>query len=98
MGTFADTENVDFRFFLPTKENKLPFSVYIYIVTDVNISIYIYLYIKSYIYVLPFQTENGSRGDFPLLRLPFAHHANGSLSFVRLLTKKQTELFRLQTD
>jgi hypothetical protein len=29
---------------------------------------------------------------------PFAHRANESLSFVRLLTKKQTEVIRLQTD
>jgi hypothetical protein len=27
-----------------------------------------------------------------------AHRANESLSFVRLLTKKQTEVIRLQTD
>ncbi len=33
-----------------------------------------------------------------LICLPFAHRANGSLSFVRLLMKKQTEVIRLQTD
>ncbi len=27
MGTFAETAIVDYRYFLPTKENKLPFSV-----------------------------------------------------------------------
>jgi hypothetical protein len=37
------------------------------------------------------QTENGSP-------LPFASRENGSWSFVRLLTKKQTEVLRLQTD
>jgi hypothetical protein len=30
--------------------------------------------------------------------LPFTHHANRNLSFVRLLTKKQTEVIRVQTD
>jgi hypothetical protein len=32
------------------------------------------------------------------IRLPFAHRVNGSLSLVRLLTKKQTEVIRLQMD
>jgi hypothetical protein len=41
-------------------------------------------------------TENGS--PVSLIRLPFAHHANGSLSFVRLMTKKLAEVIRLQTD
>ncbi len=44
------------------------------------------------------QTENGSPGVFPLSVLPFAHSANGSLSLVRLLTKKQTEVIRSQMD
>ncbi len=33
---------------------------------------------------------------FSSIRLLFAHHANGNLSFVCLLTKKQTEIIRLQ--
>jgi hypothetical protein len=33
-----------------------------------------------------------------LLCLPSAHHAIGSLLFVRLLTKKQTGVIQLQTD
>jgi hypothetical protein len=48
--------------------------------------------------MLPFQTENGIPGDFPLVRSPFAHRANGSLSFFRLFTKKQMEATRLQPD
>ncbi len=46
------------------------------------------------------QTENGKREprQFSLIRLPFAHRANGSLSFVCLLTKKQMEVIHLQTD
>jgi hypothetical protein len=43
--------------------------------------------------MLPFQTENGMEAweNFSLKCLLFAHRANGSVSFVRLLTKKQTE-------
>jgi hypothetical protein len=33
-----------------------------------------------------------------LASFTFAHHANGSFSFVRLLTKKQTEVIRFLTD
>jgi hypothetical protein len=34
----------------------------------------------------------------PVCRLlPYAHHSNGSKSFVRLLTKKQMEVIRSQT-
>ncbi len=40
--------------------------------------------------MLLFQTENGRRKPrlFSLIRLSFAHHADGSLSFSRLFTKK----------
>jgi hypothetical protein len=64
-----------------------------------KIEIYIYIKINFYTFILifififnmlPFQTENGCPGDFSLIRLPIAHLANGSLSFVRLLTKKIT--------
>ncbi len=50
--------------------------------------------------MLPFQKENGKRKPrrFSLIRLQFARRANGSLSFTRLFTKKQTEVIRLQTD
>jgi hypothetical protein len=44
------------------------------------------------------QTENGSPADFPYSVLPFAHRANGILLLVRLLTKKQREVIRFQTD
>jgi hypothetical protein len=36
--------------------------------------------------------------QFSLICLQFAPRANGSLSFVCLLTKKQTEFIRLQMD
>ncbi len=48
------------------------------------------------------ETSNGKRKwkhrRFSLFYLPCAHCANGSLSFVRLLTKKQMEVIRLKTD
>jgi hypothetical protein len=58
---------------------------------------YIYISISIYIYAA---VSNGKRKPrrFSLIRLPFANCANASLSFVCLLTKKQTEFVRLQTD
>jgi hypothetical protein len=43
------------------------------------------------------KTSNGKwkPRQFFLIRLPFTHRANGSLSFVRLLTKKQKKVIRL---
>jgi hypothetical protein len=35
---------------------------------------------------------------FSSVRSLFAHHANGSLSFAHLLTKKQTDVIPLQMD
>ncbi len=35
---------------------------------------------------------------FSLIRLMFAHRANRSSTFVHLLTKKQMDVIRLQTD
>ncbi len=46
--------------------------------------VYIYMYICSH-----FKRKTKSRW-FSLIRLPFAYHANRSLSFVRLLTKEQS--------
>ncbi len=37
-------------------------------------------------------------GRFYIIHLTFGHRANGSLSFVCLLTKKQMEVIHLQTD
>ncbi len=44
--------------------------------------------------------SNGKRKprQFSLTRLRFFHCANRSLSFVRLLTKKEMEVIRLQAD
>ncbi len=45
------------------------------------------------------ETSNRKRKPrrFSLIRLPFAHHANGNLAFVCSLTKKQTEVIYLET-
>jgi hypothetical protein len=46
------------------------------------------------------ETSNRNRKprQFSLISLPLAYHANGSLSFISLLTKKQTRVIHLQTD
>jgi hypothetical protein len=51
-------------------------------------------------YMLPFQTEDEKQKlrRFSLNSLPFAHRANGSLSFVRLFMQKQTEVVRLHIN
>jgi hypothetical protein len=44
--------------------------------------------------MLPFKTQNKKQKPrrFSLICFPLAHRENGSLSFVRLLTKKETEV------
>jgi hypothetical protein len=42
--------------------------------------------------MLPFQTENGSPGNF-LNCLPFAFHANGSFLFVRWFNEETSESY-----
>jgi hypothetical protein len=48
--------------------------------------------------IIDFSVLNGKRKPrrFSLIRSLFAHRANGSLSFVRLLTEVQMEVIRLQ--
>ncbi len=58
---------------------------------------YIYLYIYIYKYAAVSNGEWKPR-RFSLIRLPFDYRGNGILSFVRVLTKIQTEVIRLQTD
>ncbi len=56
-----------------------------------------HLYIHTYIYAA---VSNGKREAQAVFLNPFtvAHRASTSLSFVRLFTKKQTEVICLQTD
>jgi hypothetical protein len=96
----------------PTKKNKCPFSAFVYSTqTEVYRFRFPFAGNKQ---KLPFsissvfclrssgnvETSNGKREarQFSLIRLTFAPHANGSLSIVRLLMKKETEVDRLQTD
>jgi hypothetical protein len=53
------------------------------------------LYIYIYLYAADSSGERKPR-RFSIIRLLFAHRENGSLSFVHLLTKKQTEVIHLQ--
>jgi hypothetical protein len=48
--------------------------------------------------MLLFEMENGAYENLSLIRLSFAHHANGRLSFARLLTKKQMEVIANYPD
>jgi hypothetical protein len=91
MGTLAETEIVDYHlsFANPGKSQSngslpFPFSVnkygilkfhYIYI----YINIYVYVYICIYIYAA-ISNEKLKPRRFSLIRLPFAHSANESLS------------------
>jgi hypothetical protein len=63
-------------------------------VLSLAITIYCFLTkknkVKSFVSVCSKQTE--------VFRFRSAHPENGSFSFVRLLTKKQTEVINLQTD
>jgi hypothetical protein len=54
-----------------------------------NISIFIYATVSN---------EKWKPRRFSSICLPFAHHENESLLFVRLFTKKHTEVICLQTD
>jgi hypothetical protein len=98
MGTFAETTVVDYRLLFADQENKLPFFVSVYSrQTEVAIFVSSVCWIYS---INIFQMGNGKQKPrrFSLIRLPFSHHANGSLSFLRLLTKEQREVIRLQMD
>jgi hypothetical protein len=104
MGTFAETANVDYRLLfaeLGKQTSVLSIDIYIRKQNYVYIIyIHIHIHIHIPIYIMPLQTEDGKWKPrcFSLIRLLFAHRTNGSLSFVRLLTKKQTEVIRLQKD
>ncbi len=67
-----------------------------YVLIYLYISVSMYISISIYMYAV---VSNGKQAQaFSLIRLPFAHHANRSLSFVHLFMKKKTEITHLQTD
>jgi hypothetical protein len=61
------------------------------------VCIYIYIYAAA-LQKIKQKTENGFPSDFPYSVYPFAHLANISLLLVRLSTKKQKNVIRLQKD
>jgi hypothetical protein len=71
---------------------------HIYIQIYMCVNIHKHTYIHTYIYICCCFKQKTEARRFSLIRLPSAHHANGSLPFVHLLTKKQIEVIRLQTD
>ncbi len=101
---------INFRFPFPFAANRRKFAISILrlqqtngncrfllvpFFTFVSVCIFIFILTFKYTFILQFQTHPRR---FFLIRLPFAHCANGSLSFVRLLTKKQMEVICWQTD
>jgi hypothetical protein len=74
------------------------FQIYgIYIPVHIYLYIYLYIYIYIHIYVAVSNAKwNWQPRQVSLIRLPFAHHADGSLSFVHSFTKKLTEVIHLQ--
>jgi hypothetical protein len=91
---FADQAKQTYVFHFPFAANlrKLPFSVYIYwMLTYTYVYLYIYIYLYLYICVAISNRKRKPR-RFSLIRLPFAHCANGSSSFVRLFMKKKPKL------
>jgi hypothetical protein len=70
-------------------------SLFVYIQYMLCICIWICICISINTYMLPFQTVNKKIEAqwFSLIRLPFAHRADGSLSFVHLFTKKEMEVY-----
>jgi hypothetical protein len=99
---------------LPTKENKLPFSVcsnqtevchfrFLFAVIKWKLPfplVLFFVYKYKYTQMLPFHMENGKlmARQFSLICLPIAYWANTSLLFAHLLTKKQAEVIHLQMD
>ncbi len=87
---------------LPTKENKLfrlqqtnrtfriPFFVCACMCARVRACASMYIFKFIFVFICCRLKRKPRR--FTLFRLPFAHHASGRWSFVRLLTKKQTEV------
>jgi hypothetical protein len=70
--------------------------MYIYLYLDISPYMDIYICVSMYIYIYTYaavSNEKRKPRQFSLICLPFAHHANRSLLFVRLL-----EVIRLQTD
>ncbi len=77
--------------------------IYLYLYTS---TAYLYLHINIYVLCIVYicchfkqKMKNGRKPRrFSIIHLPFPHRENRKLSLVHLFTKKQMEIFRLQTD
>ncbi len=69
--------------------------IYVYIYC-IYVYIYTYIYTSIYCHFTKISYGKWKPWQFSLIRLPFAHCAKGSLSFVCLLMKKETEVIHLQ--
>jgi hypothetical protein len=96
--SFADQGKQTSVFCFRLQQTNGSCCLYFYTNTHIHIAhIYIYTCIYTYIYIYAV-IPNGKLKPrrFSLILLPFAHRANGSLTFICLLTKKQTEVICLQ--
>jgi hypothetical protein len=85
MGTSADAANVGYHVSFADQGKQTS----------------VFRYSVFRIYILPFYEKIKRKTEdqmISLIRLPFAHLSNKSLSFVHLFTEKQTVVIRLQTD
>jgi hypothetical protein len=100
MGTFAETANFDYR--LTFADQGKQTSVFRCRFRLVLLSVYIYIETTAYIFIYIYNNISIHRirkpRRFSLIRLLVVHRVNGSFLFVRLFTKKQTEVIRLQMD
>ncbi len=82
-----------FCFPIAANKRKSPFFV-----SSVCMCVYIYLHLYFYLYAAIPNRKRKPR-QFSLIRLLLTHCANGSLSFVHLLIRKQTQvIIHLQTN
>jgi hypothetical protein len=80
------------------RKTELYIRISIYRIYLYGICLYVYsIYIYIPIFLCWFFKLKTEAHTIFLIRLPFVHRANGSLSFVRVLTKKQTKVIHLQT-
>jgi hypothetical protein len=96
MGTFAETAIADYRYHLPTKENKCQFS-FSFAANRRKFAVSVF-HLQQTNRSCHFFKRKTEAQMISFLPLPFAQRTNRSLSIVRLLTKKQMEAIRLQTD
>ncbi len=112
MGTYAETAIIDYHLSFANQENKLPFLfsankwkfAFAFSVCSKQTEVDNFYWFRFLFAEFQkhgdgdMETSNGKRKprQFSLICSSFAHHAKGGLLFVRLLTKKKTEVICLQ--